>query len=154
WKDGLLVLSDQLKADMDSSKVPGQDTGGDAWEEYPTESYAEFFAFMSLIHPDAAARQDYAQRARTLLMDVMNEAVKGPASGKPPSREPGFTTSDSDRSRWWGEAFPLTVDWIYPSLTTADKAAIRQVFLRWSEEIVTAGYNHAEPVGVTNDPSL
>ena len=39
-------------------------------------AYAEFFAFWSLIDPDPSARPVHAQRARSLLMHVMNEAVR------------------------------------------------------------------------------
>ncbi len=46
------------------------------------------------------------------------------------------------------------VDWIYPSLSAQDKATIRRVFLRWSQEVITRGYHHPEPVGMTNDPAL
>src|SRR5262249_22803189 len=62
-----------------------------------------------------------------------------------------------DRSRWVGEAFGLTVDWIYPLLTPADKAKIRKVFLGWAEALLHAtvtSHNHPEPVGVLNSPAL
>ena len=55
----------------------------------------------------------------------------------------------------WGEAFPLTVDWIYPHLSAQDKATIRTVFLRWADENLNAsvsGGDHPQPVGVMNDP--
>jgi hypothetical protein len=158
WHDGVAVLAEEATSEMDAGTVPGEDSGDDAWEEYPTEGYAEFFAFLSLVHPDEAARQDYAQRARTLLMYVMHEAVKGPAEGEP-FRVPGFAAYDNDRARWWGEAWALTVDWIYPILTVEDKATIRTVFLRWSHELVTTGYHRPgyydeSLVGVVNDPVL
>jgi hypothetical protein len=154
YRDGLVVLAAQAKADMDAGRVPGQDGGSTSYEQYPSEMYAELFAFMSLISSDQATRNDYAQRARTLLMHVINEAAKGAASGQP-FRDPRF--SISDRSRWQGEAFGLTVDWIYPYLSTADKTAIRQVFLRWADENThaeTTSFNHPEPIGVMNDPIL
>src|SRR5215217_6197689 len=47
WGEGLAVLAETLKADMDAGTVPGKDHGDDAWDEFPTESYAEFFAFLS-----------------------------------------------------------------------------------------------------------
>jgi hypothetical protein len=87
-------------------------------------------------------------------MHVIGEAAKGPAEEQP-FRDPSFATSD--RSRWWGEGFALTVDWIYPVLTTEDKATVRQVFLRWIDENInatTTDYNHPEPIGVVNDPAL
>ncbi len=154
WKDGLLALAETLKGDMDAGRVPGNDGGSKAWEEFPTENYAELFAFLSLIHPDEVSRQDYAERAHTLLMHVVTEAAKGPADEQP-FRDPSFATSD--RSRWWGEGFGLTVDWIYDILSAEDKSTIRQVFQRWAEENLnasTTSYNHPEPVGVVNDPAL
>jgi hypothetical protein len=152
---------------MDAGHVPAEDCGQRAYSEYPTEAYAQLFAFISLIDPAPAARADYAQRARTLLMHVMNAAAQGPATERsyfcpgdpetpvyPPFRDPIFFTEDSDRPRWHGEAFPLTVDWIYDTLTAQDKATISAVFTRWGNEIIQAGYHHPEPVGVTNDPVL
>ncbi|MBA3368519.1 MAG: hypothetical protein H0T99_07610 [Geodermatophilaceae bacterium] len=155
WRDGLIPLADALREQMDAGNIPGGDDGGLAWTEYPTENAAQYFAFMSLVHPDEAARADYAERARTLLMYAIGEAAKGSAEGQP-FRDPSFSVFD--RSRWWGAGFPLTVDWIYPLLTTEDKATIRDVFLRWIEEnttaTVTGEYNHPQPVGVVNDPVL
>ena len=72
-----------------------------------------------------------------------------------PLRDPHF--SISDRSRWSGEAFGLTADWIYPWLTDAQKRDIRTVFLRWADELSHAGttsHNHPEPIGVFNDKRL
>ena len=154
WRDGLLVLAEEWTADMDAGAVPGEDGGSHAWEQYPTEMYAEFFAFLSLIHPDEATRTDYAERARTLLMYVITEAAQGPAADQL-FRDPYFALSD--RSRWWGEAFALTVDWIYPVLSAEEKETISQVFRRWIDENVnasTTSYNHPEPIGVVNDPIL
>ncbi len=151
YRDGLAVLAETAKQNMDSGNVPGQDTGVASWVEYPTEEHALLFAFMSLIHPDASEREAYAARARKLLMFVMNEAAKGPAEGKP-FRDLSF--SWNDRSRWNGRSFGLTVDWIYPSLSASDKATIRKVFLRWSEELRTEGRYRPEPVGRTNDPAM
>ena len=164
YRDGLAVVLANATDAMDRGDVPDQDCGSREYEEYATEMYAELFAFASLVHPDAAARADYAARARTLLMTAITEAAKGPATqenyncngsrGYPPFRHPEFFTTDSNRARWHGEAFPLVVDWIYPSLSAADKAKIRTVFLRWSEEIKQSGYHHPEPVGLVNDPAL
>lgn len=154
YAEGIEAMAWQAVQDMDNGLVPAQDTGSAAYEEYPTESYALLFAFMSLIDPDEAARQDYAQRARTLLMYVMNEAVKG-VDDNAPFRQSYF--SINDRSRWTGASFGLTVDWIYPYLSAEDKVTIRTVFLRWSEELLhadTTTANHPEPIGLTNDPAL
>lgn len=154
YSEGLALLAAQAKADMDDGHVPSEDDGSPGWHQYPNEKYAALFAFLSLISPDQAARDDYGRRARTVLMYVMNEAAKGVAEGQP-FRDPTF--SIFNRSRWWGESFALTVDWIYPYLTTADKATIRQVFLRWVDENQNAEvttYNHPEPLGVVNNPVL
>src|SRR5664279_2936081 len=140
-------------ADMDAGKLKAGDTGSVSWEEYPSETYSMLFAFVSLVDPDQAVRDDYAQRARTLLMNVMDQAVQG--IGDAPFRGADFSTND--RSRWYGLGFPLTVDWIYPYLSAADKATIRTVFLRWCEEdrnASTTNNNHPEPLAVTNDPVL
>ncbi len=168
YADSLLPLAERAKEDMDSGHVPGEDCGQRAYNAYNTEAYAQLFAFMSLIHAEPAARTDYAARARSLLMHVMNAAAQGPAGEQnhacpgddsgpiyyPPFRDPAFFTEDSDRPRWYGEAFPLTVDWIYGSLSAADKATINTVFTRWGQEIIERAYHHPEPVGVVRDPQL
>lgn len=164
YRDGLALLAARAKQEMDEKRVPDQDCGNVGYEEYPTESYAELFAFLSLVENDSTVRNDYAARARALIMRIMNEAAKGPATAEdytcngaqqyPPFRHPDFATADRDRIRYHGEAFPLVVDWIYPSLSAQDKATIRQVFLRWSQEVVTRGYHHPEPVGMLNNPAL
>jgi hypothetical protein len=166
FERGLKPLVERAKADMDSGAVPANDCGSTEYESYPTEMYAELFAFMSLVDNNAVARADYASRARRLLMYVINIAALGPASvdnyvcpssqssGYPAFRSPRFFTEDSNRARYHGEAFPLVVDWIYPSLSGADKQTIRGVFLRWSQEIIERGYHHPEPVGLVNDPAL
>jgi hypothetical protein len=153
YQNGLAMLAASAKADMDAGHLPNGDGGGAGWEEYPNEMYAELFAFMSLISPDQASRDDYANRARVLLMHAIDRAALGAGSGA--FRSANF--SISDRSRWTGEGFPLTVDWIYPYLSTADKTKIRTVFLRWSNEILhaeTTSNNHPEPIGVINSVNL
>jgi hypothetical protein len=154
WSESLLPLAEQARADMDAGNITNGDFGGYSYEDYPHENVAMLFAFMSLVHPIETERIDYAERARTLLMVVMNEAVKGEASGEP-FRDRYFSLSD--RSRWYGVGFSLTVDWIYPFLSAEDKTTIRTVFLRWMQELETADtttMNHPEPVGVVNDPIL
>ncbi|HYF64710.1 MAG TPA: hypothetical protein VD886_17930 [Herpetosiphonaceae bacterium] len=162
YAQGLKVAAEHGKAYMDApgigqpgNRVPGQDNGGTTYSPYYTESYALLFSFMSLIEQEANVRADYAQRARTLLMYVMNRAVQGPAAGQP-FRDPAFAVSD--RSRWEGQAFALTVDWIYPILTAQDKATIRLVFLRWASENMNAYPNPSyfqdiDPT-LVNDPAL
>ncbi len=154
YHDGLAALAARAVKDMDGGSVPAKDGGGTSWDEFPTEMYAQLFAFMSLVDNDAARRADYAKRAHSLLMAVINRAAPGAAEGQP-FRDPTFSTSD--RSRWYGSAFGLTVDWIYPSLSAQDKAAIRKVFLRWIDEnqqAQTTNNNHPEPLGLFNDPAL
>lgn len=142
--------------------VPFPDEGSTNWEPYPVEAYAEFFAFHSLVDPSPSARIQYAQYARNLLMYAMDRAVLGAAPGVP-FRHPAFSTFN--RASWWGEGFPLTVDWIYDAvdgsgqriLTAADRATIRTVFLRWTSECLnaaTSGNEHPQPVGVVNSPAL
>jgi hypothetical protein len=131
-----------------------RDTGSSNWEGDATEAYAEIFAFASLIHPDPAARQESAQRARDLLLYVVREAAKGAAVDQP-FRDPAFSTYN--RANYWGEAFGLTVDWIYGTLSADDKAVVRTAFLRWASECLTAataGNEHPQPVGVVQSPEL
>ncbi len=152
YSEGLALLAENAKAEMDAGNI--QDSGSITWEQYPTEMYAALFAFMSLVENDPAVRDDYGQRARSLLMSVMDLAAQGTASGEA-FRDPEFAIYD--RSRWWGESFGLTVDWIYPYLSTEDKQTIRTVFLRWIDEDMnaeTTAFNHPEPAGVYNDPAL
>src|SRR5262249_39106321 len=125
------ALTANAVKDMDSGAAPAQDQGGAGYDQYPTEMYAQLFAFMSLVDNDPAKRADYAKRAHTLLMYAINKAAPGLAEDQP-FRSPGF--SIDDRSRWYGDGFGLTADWIYPTLTAQDKAAIRSVFLRWIDE--------------------
>jgi hypothetical protein len=154
WSQALLPRTEEAKAAKEAGNLAADD-GSIDWVEYPSESYAQLFAFMSLIHPDQAQRDDYASRARTLLMVIMNEAVKGAAEGQP-WRDPAMSVFN--RSRWWGESYGLTVDWIYAYLSAEDKATIRTVFLRWADEntnaTVTGEFNHPQPIGVVNDPQL
>jgi hypothetical protein len=156
YEQGLKVFAEEAKVLMDNANhdIPNSDLGGTAWEEYPTERYAQLFAFMSLISPPGSAEQeDYSSRARKLLMHVIDKAVLGLADQ--PFRYPGFSTRD--RARWYGEAFALTVDWIYPTLSEVDKSTIRAVFLRWIQEnlnATTTNHNHPKPIGVVNDPVL
>jgi hypothetical protein len=125
WSRGLRVLAGRAKREMDRGL---RDDGLRGWVEEPAESYAELFAFLSLVGPEAD-RAEYAARARTLLLRVMRD----------PPGDPEFATSD--RSRWTGEAFPLAVDWIRPHLSEAEMALVRTVFHRWSREISTHGYH-------------
>jgi hypothetical protein len=150
----LAALAEASRGEMDSGKLRAGDSGGATVVDYPVEMYAELFAFLSLVENDPALQQSDASRAHTLLMQVINAAAKGPQAGAA-YRDPEFSVSD--RSRWTGEAFALTADWIYPLLTPQDKSEIRTVFLRWVAEDQKAeitDFNHPEPAGVTNDPVL
>jgi hypothetical protein len=154
YQNALLHVAVEAKKAMDDGIVARKDNGGEAWTHHVSENYAQLFAFMSLVENSAAKRKDYAQRARKLLMTVIDQAIKGPSRGDR-FRVPRFATYD--RSRWWAEAFPLTVDWIYDSLTAKDKAKIRKVFLRWTAENMHAhitDHNHPEPIGLVNDEKL
>ena len=152
WRDG--IAQTVARAKQDFAKITAEDSGrAYDYTPYATEDYAMLFAFLSMVDPDEATRKDYATRARQLLMFVIDKAALGPGSG--PFREKNFSTSN--RSRWHGEGFPLTVDWIYGSLSADDKAKIRKVFLRWAEENENADIteaNHPEPKGLKNDPRL
>lgn len=154
YSESLLPMAESAREEMDAGNILNGDTGGNSYEDYASENYASLFAFMSQIHPDESQRAEYAERARTLLLHVINEAAKGVAPGEP-FRDTEF--SYNDRSRWYGVSFALTVDWIYPILSADDKALIRSVFLRWMSELEVApmtNNNHPEPVGVINDPVL
>jgi len=97
---------------------------------------------MSLVAPDPKDRDDYAQRAKTLLMTIIETSLDGPNPGDAdPILDPAFSTRD--RSRNGGRAFGLAVDWLYPYLSSDDKDKIRTVFLRWADEDVHAAITTA-----------
>ncbi len=154
WANGLNAAATAARDAMNAGKITGEDTGSAySYTPYPAESYAMLFAFLSLVDADDATRADDAKRARTLLMHVIDKAALGAADA--PYRAATFSTSN--RSRWWGEGFGLTVDWIYATLTPDDKTKIRTVFLRWADENENAAIttlNHPEPKGVRNDAQL
>jgi hypothetical protein len=169
FKNGLSVAAAIAKADVDAkwNWAAGKphcaeldnpncwnDDGSSNFIGEATEAYAEFFAFMSLVDPSAANRAQWAMRAHVMLMWAMNQAVAG--GPKQPFRDPAFP-SYNRANYCWGEAWPLTVDWIYSSLTTADKATIRSVFKQWDNHLLTVsttGNEHPQPVGVYNSPKL
>lgn len=128
---GILRLALMAAERVEDGTVPGQDNGGSTYTPYPTESYAALLAFMSLVDLDPTRNARWIRTARTALMAVINEADKGVGSGK--FRGSSFATSD--RSRWYGEAFPLAVDWLYPHLSSAERKKVRRVFLRWCAEL-------------------
>ena len=154
WRDVLAPAAALAKERMDGGEVEEGDTGSEAYEVTWSETFAELFAFLSLVAPDSAERADYGSRARELLMRVVDEASKGSAANKP-WRDPSFSVRD--RSRWAGEAFPLAVDWAYPYFSSDDKEKIRRTFARWiaeNEKADTTSHNHPEPGGIVNDPRL
>lgn len=135
---------------MDKGLIPSDKEC--AFDRVYCESHAELFAFMSLITTDEAARKDYAARARKILLYIMDRVKKGD-----PHDAFVHHFSTGDRSRWAGESFGLTVDWIYPYLTAEDKAVIRSVFLGWAEDQLrstTTSHDHPEPIGKLNDPAM
>ena len=151
--ESLRGAAEEARAEVDSGKVPqGPDCTNNA--NQGCEEYAEIFAFMSLVSPSEKERHDYASRAAKMLMAIMNRVAKGPSDSDELRRD---KFPIDDRSRWNGEAFGLTVDWIYPYLTADEKKTIHKVFLRWCDVIThanTTDNNHPEPVGVLDDPQL
>src|SRR5258708_5896798 len=59
YQNGILKIANQLKVTMDAGKVPSGDKCTDDEGVIPCESYAEMFAFMSLLSTDQGARDDY-----------------------------------------------------------------------------------------------
>src|SRR5438067_528418 len=84
YTNGLAVQAAEAKTAMDTidgqltppaPDVPFADDGQRSYQSYPTEQYAELFAFMSLISSNAAEKADYARRATNLLMYAINKAL-------------------------------------------------------------------------------
>jgi hypothetical protein len=129
---------------------------------YLTEEYGSILAFDSLVDPSPSQRIASAQAARNMLMVAMNQAVKGHLANAP-FRDPMFAVYNHANGS--GEDWALIVDWIYNAkdaqgnaiLTPTDKRTIRDVFLIWANDCVTAsttGGDHPVPVGVTNSLQL
>lgn len=80
---------------------------------------AVYFAFASIIKNDVT----YAKKARDMILYVMKQYMQN--KGSVPFGQPSFATYD--RSRWWGEAFPLTYDWVqyWPGVWTAAGKRVR-----------------------------
>ncbi|WP_280151210.1 hypothetical protein [Piscinibacter sp. XHJ-5] len=115
---------------IESGVVPAQDNGGSTYTPYATESYAALMALMGLLDTDPVRNPRWIAAAKTALFAVIDQADLGVGAGK--FRSGSFASSD--RGRWHGEAFPLAVDWLYPSLSASEKRRIRRVFLRWCAE--------------------
>lgn len=150
WAD-MMSVAVYYRNRMNQGIVPGQDNGEGDNDNIPnpSEEYAETFALMSLVDPNVAQRSDWAKRAHDLIMNIMNQAVLGPLANTP-FRTPHFATYD--RSRWYGESFPLVVDWCYNTFTPAEKKTIRKVFIRWCNELQdpSLGYSPS-PSGLYNN---
>jgi hypothetical protein len=152
WVQGLGRVIEQVRDRVDSGKAA--DDGSAGWVEDPVEADAEVLAFASLIEPDEAQRAKDGLRARRLLLAGVGPAASGAANGAA-YRDPQFAIGD--RSRWWGEGWALTTDWIYPSLTKEDKTVVRAAFLRWAHDEERGGQtsnDHPQPVGAHDDPGL
>ncbi len=155
FEKGLKPLVEQAAQTMDAGGAMTDDPASpNGYFASPPEALAMLFAFYSLVSPSLTERDAYAKRAQKLLMYVIDKALPGAAADQP-FRDPAF--SIGDRSRWFGMGFPLTVDWIYGTLSAQDKKKIRTVFLRWAKEIEkaeTTTDNHPEPAGLLDDPKL
>ena len=116
---------------------------------YVTESYAEFFAFMSLVDPGASNRDTFATYAYNLIMYAFNQVYAKMNTSDQNWGNPMMAVYD--RARWSGEAFPLTVDWIYNKFTNADKVKIQKVFLYW-DNAINANYRSPIDHGLNGVP--
>lgn len=151
----------------DTAWGTSKDTGRNATDsnDMVTEGVIQWWAFMSLIHPDSAQRPVYARKSCDMLMWVMHQAELGTASA--PFRYQGFVTED--RMRQLGEAWALSVDWIQAAglLTSGEKTTIQTVFKLWSKQLlnnicdngvdVKIGWPYGGqplPIGTMNSPTL
>jgi hypothetical protein len=127
-----------------------------------SEQYMIVLAFNALIDPNLSARIQHAQQAHDIMMYAMNEAVQGPLANTP-FRDPSFPIYN--RASFTSEAWPLTLDWLYDAtnaagqliFTAQDKATIRNVFMIWAKECLTAsttGGDSPPTVGAMNNPVL
>jgi hypothetical protein len=157
WHEGLArVLADGV-LQMDAGKLPNLARPGaclDENEVVPCEAWAELFAFRALLARGEPDEGVWVARAKKLFLAVIAEADKGPDESKI-VRARAFPVDD--RSRWYGEAFPLVVDWIHDALSPEERAMIARVFARWADAIGAAEVttsNHPEPRGIFNQPEL
>jgi hypothetical protein len=127
-----------------------------------TEQYMMVLAFDALIDPSPANRLQYAQDAHDIMMYAINQAAQGPLAG-PPFRDPTFPIYN--RASFTSEAWPLTLDWLYEATNASgqllfsaqDRATIRNVFMIWASECLTAsttGGDSPQVVGAMNNPVL
>lgn len=170
YQQGIKNLLNQSLAVYNGQFFPGgvqaavwPDAGDVQGYQLPlTEHHALVLAFNSLIDPNTTNRRTYAQMARNLIMVAMNQAALGHAAGMP-FRDPMFAVYN--RANGSSEMWPLVVDWIYNAkdgqgndiLTAQDKATIRNVFMIWANDCLSAsttGGDHPSPIGVTNSSQL
>ena len=170
YQQGLLPLLDQCVSDFNTQFFPKgapnpvyPDLGdSQGYTGLISEQYMLVFALHALIDPSASARIQYAQYAHDLMMYAMNQAVLGPLANAP-FRDPSFPIYN--RASATSEAWPLTLDWLYNATNTAgqliftaqDKATIRDVFMIWANECLTAsttGGDSPQVVGAMNSPVL
>ncbi|HLH53045.1 MAG TPA: hypothetical protein VKY92_05455 [Verrucomicrobiae bacterium] len=170
YQQGLKVVIQQCVTDYQTQYFPG----GVANTNYPdvgdtqgytgllTEADAVVLAFASLIDPDPVKRAQYAQYTRNLLMYALSQASMGTLANAP-FRDPLFAVYN--RANAGGADWPLAVDWIYdatdtngaPILSPADKLTIRNAFMVWARQCLTAsttGGDSPTPVGVLNSQQL
>ena len=138
------------------------DTGGYKTPFDSTEVYAELFGFLALIDTNAKEQEHYRIRAHDMMMWMINLASDTtsqtcvPSGRFVPFRNCAFATND--RAHQAGmEAFPLIVDWVYPSFTDSEKKSITHVFRFWADQAMIGGPTgipYPLPFGVMNDPAL
>ena len=140
YAQGIQKIAIRAKSDMDSNQIVCTTTRSETVNF--CETTAELFAFMSLVDPVSTEATDYAQRARTILMDrLVAPLLQGP-------HDPAFIADN--RSRWTGEAFFTTADWIYPYLTATDKGKLLQLYTTWANDLINANTTtdgHPDPLG-------
>ena len=126
-----------------------------------TEDDAVILAFASLIDPDPANRSQYAGYVRNLLVYALSQAALGTLTNAP-FRDPSFAIYNRSG---YAEDWALSVDWIYsatntngqPILSPADKLTIRNGFMTWASQCLTAsttGGDSPTPVGVLDSQQL
>ncbi len=170
YQQGLVPLLEQCVSDYQTQFFPGgapnpvyPDFGdSQGYTGLLSEQYMMVFALNALIDPNPAARLQYAQYAHDLMMYAMNQAAQGPLAGAP-FRDPTFPIYN--RASFSSESWPLTLDWLYNATNASgqlifsaqDKATIRNVFLIWAGQCLTAsttGGDSPPAVGVMNNPVL
>lgn len=160
YQNGLLQLANTALARIEAGQLATLDIGTSTDTPHASEAYAALMGFMSLIDTDPTRNARWVAAGKRALFEVIDQAYLGIGSGR--FRSDSFASSD--RGRWYGEGFPLAVDWLYPHLTADEKRRIRRVFLRWCQEdrdnypAVTYYNEHPEqiPSGTArrNHPSL